>query len=147
MSSLDPMDRWQRVQVSQQPGVERRERVVRDLVAEDYQRMYWVSRLIWLFASVLLALIGLRVLLKLIAANPANGFAQLVYRLSEPFVAIFQGLTITPAAGGVVLEIPSLIAMFVYALLAWGLDRLMWLAFYRPSSRVVSDEVIEHEPE
>jgi branched-subunit amino acid ABC-type transport system permease component len=37
-----------------------------------------------------------------------------------------------------VLEISTLIAMAVYALLAWALERIVWLIFYRPQEAVVS---------
>jgi hypothetical protein len=83
------------------------------------------------------AIIGLRVFLKLIAANPNNPFAQLVYAFSEVFVLPFEGLTITPSASGVVLEIHSIIAMIVYALAAWAITQLIWTIFYRPSTRKV----------
>jgi hypothetical protein len=80
----------------------------------------------------------LRVLLKLMAANPNNPFASAVYGLSYLFVWPFVGLTVTPAVEGIVLEIPSLIAMLVYALLAVGFERLVWVLFERPRSRMVS---------
>ena len=37
-----------------------------------------------------------------------------------------------------VLEIPSVIAMFVYLVLAWVIVRLLWLLFYRTPTRTVS---------
>ena len=45
-------------------------------------------------------------------------------------------MTATPAAGGMVLEISSLIAMVVYALIAWAIERTIWVIFYRPSGPV-----------
>ncbi len=77
------------------------------------------DRLIWLLAIVLEIFIGFRVFLKLIAANPESGFASFVYTITAPFLAPFAGLTTTPSANGSVLEISSLIAMVVYALLFW----------------------------
>jgi hypothetical protein len=41
----------------------------------------------------------------------------------------FFGLTATPSANGSVLELSSLIAMLVYALLAWGIVRVLWIVF------------------
>jgi hypothetical protein len=35
------------------------------------------------------------------------------------------------------LEISSIIAMLVYALLAWGIARIVWVSFYRPRGAVV----------
>ena len=81
--------------------------------------------------------IALRIGLKLIGANPASPFAVFLYGFTGFFLLPFAGLTATPAAGGMVLEISSVIAMVVYALLAWGLERLIWVIFYRPRAPVV----------
>jgi hypothetical protein len=110
-------------------------------VAND-QRSF-VSRLaelVYLLFGILEALIGLRVLLKLIAANPNSPFAALVYRASSLFVWPFSGLTRTPAAEGMVLDIPSIIAMFVYALVAWVIVKLIWIVLYHPADRAVVSE-------
>jgi len=45
-----------------------------------------------------------------------------------------QRAMVNQLAGGMVLEIPSLIAMVVYAVIAWGLVQVIWL-FYRPMTR------------
>ena len=92
---------------------------------------------IWLLAGLLEALLGFRIALKLIGANPANPFAMLVYSFSNIFVFPFQGLTATPAAGGAVLELSSLIAMVVYALLFWAFAKLVWVILYRPRQAAV----------
>lgn len=134
----EPRERVEEVRVHEHGAVEHRERVIHDVSAERRQSLWQVSGVIWLLAGMLEALIGLRVLLKLLAANPSAPFAQLVYGLSEVFVWPFLGLTITPAAEGVVLEIPSIIAMVVYALLFLALDRFIWLLFVRPRARAVS---------
>jgi len=94
--------------------------------------------LIWLLLGLLEALIGLRILLKLMAANPANPFAMLVYNFSYIFVFPFMGLTVTPAAGGMVLEISSFIAMLVYAVAGFAFERLVWVIFYRPRQAPVA---------
>src|SRR5574337_827911 len=85
---------------------------------EQRRTLIKISQLIWLGFGVLEGLIGLRILLKLIAANPQSPFANLVYEVTKPFLAPFVGLTPAPAANGVVLEIPSIVALFVYALLS-----------------------------
>ncbi len=98
------------------------------------------TQLIWLALGVLEAALGLRFLLKLIAANPANPFASLLYCITGAFLAPFAGLTRTPSAEGMVLEVSTLIAMVVYALLAWALERLVWVLFYRPRSGSVNTQ-------
>lgn len=90
-----------------------------------------VGGLINLGAMIVNGLIGLRFLLKLMAANEANPFAALVYFLSRPFVAIFVGLTPTPSFEGIQIEFFDLIAILVYFLLAWAIVRLLWILFAR----------------
>jgi hypothetical protein len=101
-----------------------------------------LTQLVWLLFGLLEALIGLRIILKLIAANPGNPFAALVYNLSAVFLWPFFGLTGTPAANGMVLEIPSIIAMIVYGFLAWVIAYTVWLLLYRPRESVVVQETI-----
>jgi exosortase/archaeosortase len=107
------------------------------------QRLYTFKamQLIWLGLAVLEVLIGLRILFKLIAVNPDNTLASLLYGLTSLFLFPFAGLTPAPSAGGMVLEISSLIAMVVYALLGWAAVRLVEVIFYRP--RGTSVDVIE----
>jgi YggT family protein len=93
---------------------------------------------IWMILGLIEAFIGIRILLLLLAANPENPFAVFIYNVSNFFVYPFLGLTQTPSAGGMVLEIPSFIAMAVYALVFWGIERLVWVIFYRPREASVS---------
>lgn len=98
------------------------------------------TQLIWLGLGILEVMLALRVFLKLIAANPANLFASMLYAVTDLFLFPFAGLTRTPAAGGMVLEVHTLIAMVVYALAAWALERLVWVVFYRPRETQVVRE-------
>ncbi|ACZ39965.1 hypothetical protein [Sphaerobacter thermophilus] len=89
-----------------------------------------IATVVWTIIGFIEALIGLRVLLKLIAANPDNAFVNGVYDFSGVFVNPFLGIVNDPQSGNSVLEINSLIAMVVYLLIGWGLVRLIWLIFY-----------------
>ena len=95
------------------------------------------TQLVWLLLGILEALIALRVVFKLIAVNAANPFATLLYNVTGLYVAPFASLVGAPAAGGMVLEISSVIAMVVYALIAWAVERIIWVIFYRPRGPVV----------
>jgi hypothetical protein len=90
------------------------------------------TQLVWLFFGILEGLIALRILLKLIAANPNSPFASMLYGFTDLFLFPFAGLTATPSAGGMVLELSSFIALIVFALIAWAVERLIWVIFYRP---------------
>ena len=131
-------DRREEVVVEQVGNTQYREHRVRDVAAERQQILYKIIQFIWLIVGVLEGLIGLRVILKLIAANPESPFASLVYNFTWLFLWPFLGLTATPSAGNVVLEIPSIIAMIVYALVAWVFVSLVRLIFERYSTRSVS---------
>lgn len=91
------------------------------------------TQAIWLALGVLETMIGLRILLRLIGANPASAFAGFLYAITDVFLWPFFGLTPSPAAGNLVLDIPAMIAMLVYALLAWLVVRVVWLIFDRPA--------------
>ena len=96
------------------------------------------TQVVWLLFGILETLIALRIGLKLIGANPASPIAVFIYGFTSLFLFPFTGLMVTPAAGGMVLEISSIIAMVVYALIAWALERIIWVIFYRPRGPVVS---------
>lgn len=95
------------------------------------------TQLVWLLFGILETLIALRILLKLIAANPASPIAALIYAFTDLFLFPFAGLTATPSAGGMVLELSSLFAMVIYGLIAWAIERIIWVIFYRPRGPVV----------
>ncbi len=142
-----PVDRLEQVRVTQQPGVETREVVTENVNARKRHTLQRVSALLGFFFSVLEGLLGLRILLKLMEANPNNAFASAVYNLTGLFVAPFNSLLGNPAsAGGRVLEITSIVAIIVYALIAWAIIRLVWLVFYQPSARSVTTYEADRSP-
>lgn len=93
--------------------------------------------------SILEILLGLRFVLKLIGANPESGFAVLIYGITSIFVAPFTALVGTPTAGGSIFEFTTLIAMAIYALLAWVIVRVVRVAVDRPSARTSTRSVTE----
>lgn len=107
-------------------------RVHATVEAEQRRGLLKLTQFVWLGFGVVEGLIGLRILLKLIAANPDNPFAQFIYSITDLFLWPFVGLTRTPAAQGIVLEIHSIIALFVYALLSVLIERMIRIIFSRP---------------
>lgn len=122
--SMEPAEEYRRTE---------REVVHQEAPDEDYFRRriiyYRITNVIWTIIGFIEVLIGLRVLLRLIAANPGNPFVNFIYDLSGVFVNPFLGIVNDPTSGNAVLEVNSLIAMLVYLLLGWGLVRLTWLLF------------------
>lgn len=91
-----------------------------------HERLRLVNKfksIVWLILGFIETFIGLRVLLKGLAANPANEFADFVYTVSRLFLTPFFGLVGEPVANGNVLEVSSLVAMVVYLLAALGINR------------------------
>ena len=136
---LGTVERREEVHVIRDDAGEYRQHVTADLGAERRLNLARGVQLIWLATGLLEALIGLRIILKLIAANPNTPFARFLYNLTDLFLWPFFGLTITPAAqNGTVLEISSFIAMVVYGIAAWALVKILYLIFTPSSSRTVS---------
>lgn len=108
-----------------------------------------VTQLIWLFLGILEALLGLRFIFKLIGVNAAAPFAALIYGFTDLFVMPFQNMIGTPAAGNMVMEISTIIAMIVYLLIGWALERIVYVLFYKPRGPVsVNQRVVsEHIPQ
>lgn len=144
MENPNDADRVERVRVDQYGSAEYREHVVEDSAVARRALTSQLTGLIWLLLGALESLLALRIILKLVAANPGNPFAALVYTLSDLFVWPFVGLTVTPSAAGIVIEIHTFIAMLVYAVLGWLLVNLIWLVLYKRTARSVLIEQRQH---
>jgi hypothetical protein len=106
---------------------------------EREQRIFTfkATQLIWLLFGILEVLIALRIALMLIGANPGSPIVALIYGFTYLFLFPFTGLVASPTAGNMVLELSSMFAMLIYGLIAWALERTVWLIFYRPRGPVV----------
>jgi hypothetical protein len=107
---------------------------------EREQRIFTfkATQLIWLLFGILEALIALRIGLKLIGANPESPIVALIYGFTYLFLFPFEGMITSPTAGSMVLELSSMFAMLIYGLIAWAVERTVWLMFYRPRGPVVA---------
>ena len=82
-----------------------------------------VPQIVYLIAGIIDTLLVIRVVLKLLAANPAAGFTTLIYGATNPFVALFAGVFPNAQSQGNVLDLAALLAIVIYGLLAWGIVR------------------------
>jgi len=100
------------------------DRPANDVVAQDNYGVNVLSRVVWLVAGILLLLLAFRFVLSLLGANTSNAFANFIYNTSHPFVSPFFGLfhynNIDYGASR--FEIYTLVAMGVYAAIAWILS-------------------------
>jgi hypothetical protein len=97
--------------------------------ADDYSYGSVVAaRIVSYIAGVIEVILAFRFVLAMLGANRSNAFAQLVFNLSYPLVKPFFGLFgYTPSYGVSHLELYTLVAMAVYAILAWGIISLIRL--------------------
>ena len=140
------VDRREETVVTQQPGYAATEQVTRDVAAERRLRSALINRIVWAILVLLEVLLGLRFVLKLIAANPDAGFAAFIYGITSPFVAPFALLVGTPTFENMVLEWTTLVAMGIYALFFWGVVTVIRIVVDRPSARSVTRSVREVTP-
>jgi len=85
-------------------------------------------RIVYYLAGVIIALLVLRIILLMLAANQGSGFVDFVYALSGLFAMPFYGIfNYQPSYGQSVFEISSVVAIVVYALVAFGVAKLFTL--------------------
>lgn len=85
--------------------------------------------LIYYAFGALEILLAFRMILKLMGASTASGFVRIMYSLTSIFILPFEGIFRRGFAQGVettsVLEPATLVALIVYAVVAWGIVKLV----------------------
>ncbi len=85
--------------------------------------------LIYFLFGIIEVLLVFRTVFKMTGANPASGFVSFINSLTQifimPFVGIFRQATTPGVEVTAVLEPATLVAMVVYAVLAWGIVQLV----------------------
>ena len=74
------------------------------------------------FVEIILAL---RLIFRLLGANPNNGLVNFLYTISAPLIAPFVGIFRQPVVSGSVLEWSTVIAMIIYAVVAYLIVQLI----------------------
>jgi|NGEPerStandDraft_9_1074522.scaffolds.fasta_scaffold02675_2 uncharacterized membrane protein HdeD (DUF308 family) len=86
-------------------------------------------KIVYYILGVLEALFAFRLVFKLLGANPNSGFVSFIYAVTQVFLAPFTSIFRTATTQGIetkaVLEPMTIIAMIVYALIAWGIVKLI----------------------
>jgi YggT family protein len=78
--------------------------------------------------SLIEILLGFRFFLKVIGANPYNGFVLFIYTVSAPFTWPFLGIVPTSMQGRILADWSIPLAMIVYGVIAYLLVALFKLA-------------------
>ena len=109
---------------------------VREPVAVSVGPAVFAARLIHFIFGFIIASLLIRMVLLLLGANQGNAFVDFIYSISGVFAAPFYGIfAYTPSYGASVLEVSSIVAVIVYALVSWGLVSLVTLGTH-PRSEV-----------
>lgn len=95
---------------------------VRTNKPDSRNRTSSITRVVYWLLGILEALLAFRLVLKLLGASTSSSFVTFIYNASKIFVAPFAGIFKPIEAG---FETSTLIAMLVYALVGWGLAKLL----------------------
>jgi YGGT family len=96
-----------------------------------------IKQAIYFIFGAVNILILIRFVLLLLGASDASPFVGLVYGMSRGFVAPFSGIFAEPTLGGSVFEWAALVAIIIYALVAYGIARIVELA-YAPAQSTIT---------
>ncbi len=98
-------------------------------------------RIVYYILGILEALFAFRLIFKLLGANPGSAFVSFIYTISGVFLAPFNGIFRAAVNSGIetqsVLEPTTIIAMIVYALIAYGIVRLIQIYGTPPDKEIV----------
>jgi len=86
-------------------------------------------KVVYYILGIIEALFAFRLIFKILGANPENTFISIIYNITGVFLAPFSSIFRTAVTKGIetksILEPATLIAMVVYALIAYGIVKLV----------------------
>jgi YggT family protein len=86
---------------------------------------------VYLVFGVIDGLLLIRLVLKLLGANPQAGFSSWIYNVTGIFLGPFKNLLPSIGNQQSVLEMSVVVAILVYALAGWAVARFVAILFYR----------------
>lgn len=89
------------------------------------QPLYRGTQIAWYLVGLIEVLLAFRFVLKFLGANAEAGFTSFVYAVTLPFAAPFTAVFRVSKTQGSVFEWTTLLAMFVYFIVAWGIVKLL----------------------
>jgi len=111
--------------------VEKQEQVVDDPYMHRNNLLARTRQIIYFVLGILEVLLTLRLFLRIINASSTAGFANFIYNFSSPFVAPFNGIFNNDQVlnRDVIIEFSTILAMVIYALLTYGVVKLLYILF------------------
>jgi hypothetical protein len=86
--------------------------------------LYRGTQIVWYILGLIEVLLAFRFVLKFLAANPDAGFTSFIYGVTYVFAAPFLSVFRITQIAGSVFEWTTLLAMFVYWVVAYGIIKL-----------------------
>ena len=97
-------------------------------------------KIVYYILGVLEVLLTFRLVFKLLGANPQSPFVSFIYSISQAFLSPFSGIFQSAVTKGFetqsVLEPTTIIAMIVYAVVAWGIVKLIEISMPRENNEI-----------
>jgi uncharacterized protein YggT (Ycf19 family) len=90
-----------------------------------------ISQVVDYLFYIIYGLIGLQFVLRLIGAQPGNGFVQFVAGVSWPLLAPFERILEPPLVGAFQIQLSYLLALFIYILLHTTINGVFRIIAYR----------------
>lgn len=87
--------------------------------------LYRGTQIVWYILGLIEVLLAFRFVLKLLAANPAAVFTSFIYGVTYVFATPFLNVFRITQVNGSVFEWTTLLSMFVYWLIAFGIVKLL----------------------
>ncbi len=122
-------DNRQDREIEEKTDGELRESSYNSLAYEGYGWFIRTRNIVYYILGVIEVLLFFRLMFKLLGANPGNGFVAFLYSLTGKIALPFYGIFRTVITGGTfpafAFEPSTVIAMIVYAIIAWGIVKLL----------------------
>ena len=89
--------------------------------------LYRGTQIVWYILGLIEILLAFRFVLKLLGANSAAGFTSFIYGVTYIFAAPFLSVFRITKVLGSIFEWTTLLAMFVYWVIAFGIIKLLFM--------------------
>lgn len=100
-------------------------------------------QVIWYILGVIEVVLAFRMVLKFLGASTFSGFTSFIYAVSGPFSRPFAGILGTSVSSNLIFEWSTLIAMAVYAVIAYGIVMLFQLI--KPTDQEEVEETVDNQ--
>ena len=87
--------------------------------------LYRGTQIVWYILGIIEILLAFRFVLKLLGANAVAGFTSFIYGVTYIFAVPFLSVFRITKVSGSIFEWTTLLAMFVYWVLAFGIIKLL----------------------